>query len=79
MFIRFNVAWKDLTHFFANIFKNEEGKHSLGFHLGTTYCDVYGVELFIAPQYVYFFKGINNSGLNIGVSASYGKQEGNLK
>ncbi len=60
----------------SNLFKSNGNKHGLGIHIGTSYSDTYGIEAFIAPQYIYFLNGIVSSGLNIGVNVSYGKQEG---
>jgi hypothetical protein len=56
-----------------------ENNHGLGIHIGVTYnehknLDEY--EAFISPQYVYFFNGINSSGMNLGVNAWSGKRDG---
>ena len=63
----------------SDIFDNKNNKHGIGMHLGATYNQRQGlnkVEVFVAPQYVYFFNGIDDSGLNLGVSLLAGKRDG---
>jgi hypothetical protein len=57
-------------------------KHGMGMHIGATYNEHNGldkVEGFIAPQYVYFFNGIDKHGLNLGASIQFGKRDGESK
>jgi len=61
----------------TDLFKFESNKHGFGAHVGATYNEHYSeIEYFIAPQYVYFFNSINNSGWNLGGSIRLGKYDG---
>jgi hypothetical protein len=63
----------------ANILSKSTNKHGLGFYLGPvglrkggTFNPVYGVGI----SYDYFFKGINSSGWNLGVTPTIGRRNG---
>ena len=61
----------------TDLFKSDGNKHGFGAHVGTSYNEHYReTEYFIAPQYVYFFNGINQSGWNLGGSIRLGKYDG---
>jgi hypothetical protein len=61
----------------TGLFKLDNNKHGFGAHFGATYNEHYSeIEYFIAPQYVYFFNGINKSGWNLGGSVRVGKYDG---
>lgn len=67
----------------ANILSKENNKHGIGFYLGSVYREgsiidpktVYGAGI----SYDYFFKGINNSGWNVGFTPAFGRHNGDTK
>lgn len=61
----------------TDLFKLDGNKHGFGAHIGATYNEHYSeIEYFVAPQYIYFFNGINKSGWNLGGSVRLGKYDG---
>ncbi len=57
-------------------------RHGLGAHIGATYNEHRGlnkIEVFVAPQYIYFVNGIDGAGLNLGASVGFGKLDGDFK
>ncbi len=57
-------------------------RHGLGVHLGATYnehANLNSIEMFVAPQYVYFFNGIDAPGFNLGASLYFGQYDGDFK
>ncbi len=57
-------------------------RHGLGAHIGATYNEHRGlnkIEMFIAPQYIYFLNGIDDAGLNLGAFVSFGNRDGDFK
>lgn len=68
-----------LGYITTTLISNTENNHGVGAHVGATYNEVHGfneVELFVAPQYVYFLNGINKSGFNLGANIFLGKHDG---
>ncbi len=66
----------------TDLIENENNRHGVGFHVGATYNEHLGlnkVELFAAPQYIYFLNGIDKNGLNFGASVLIGKFDGESK